>query len=111
MEAETSLARRIRDGLLFDAYGVLLTEKQRLACEAVLLQDLSLSEAAPLLGVSRQGIHDLVTRAKEHMEEFEARLRILEKGEAREKMAWLLDERRKELPEDFYNEFIKLLEI
>ncbi len=36
-----SLGQRIRDGLLLDVYGALITEKQRLACEMVLLQDLS----------------------------------------------------------------------
>lgn len=108
---EASLAQRIRDGLLLDAYGCLLTEKQRLACEMVLLQDFSLAEAACSLGVSRQGIHDLVTRAKEHMAEMESQLCILEKENAREKMAHLIWERRSDLPEDFYNEIIKLLEV
>lgn len=111
MTTETSLAQRIRDGFLLDAYGGLITEKQRLACEMVLLQDLSLAEAADLLGVTRQGIHDLVTRAKERMEETEQRLGLLKKETAREEMAELLEEYIAVLPEDFYNKFAKLLEI
>ena len=35
-----------------------------MACEMILMQDLSLSEAAEALGVSRQGVHDLITRAR-----------------------------------------------
>lgn len=108
---EAYFTQRIRDGLLLDAYGGLLTEKQLLACEMILLQDLSLSEAASSLGVSRQGIHYLVSRAREHMEETESQLGILNKESAREKMTRLLGERRAELPEDFYNEFAKLLEV
>lgn len=105
------LAQRVRDGLLLSAYGALLTEKQRLACEMILLQDLSLSEAADSLGISRQGMHDLVTRAKERMEGTEQRLRLLKREAAREKMAELLEEHRDELPKGFYERFAELLEI
>lgn len=111
MAAEASLTQRIRDGLLLDAYGGLLTEKQRDACEMILLQDFSLSETATALGVSRQGVHELVSRAREHMEETERQLGILEKERVREEMARLLESRREELPEDFYNEFVRLLGI
>lgn len=111
MAAEASLTQRIRDGLLLDAYGGLLTEKQRGACEMILLQDFSLSETAGALGVSRQGVHELVSRAKEHMEETERQLGILKREHAREEMSRLLENRRGELPEDFYDEFARLLEI
>lgn len=111
MATETYLTQRIRNGLLLDTYGELLTQKQRMACEMILLRDFSLSEAADALGVSRQGIHDLITRSRERMEEIESRLGILEKEAAREEMARLLAKRRGELPEDFYHEFIRLLEI
>ncbi len=104
-----SLNQRIRDGLLLDAYGALLTEKQRLACEMVLLQDLSLAEAAETLNVSRQGVHDLITRAKEHMENSEKLLGLLEKENRVEIMAQLLDDNRTRLPEDFYNTFKNML--
>ena len=104
------LNQRVRDGMLLDAYGPLLTEKQRLACEMVLLQDLSLAEASEALGVSRQGVHDLITRAKEHMENTERLLGLLEKEDMGERMAGFLDANRERLPEDFYLEFKKMLE-
>ncbi|MCE5202310.1 MAG: DNA-binding protein [Synergistaceae bacterium] len=109
MSNRDSLNQRIRDGLLLDAYGALLTEKQRLACEMVLLQDLSLAEAAETLNVSRQGVHDLITRAKEHMENSEKLLGLLEKENRAEIMAQLLDDNRTRLPEDFYNTFKNML--
>ena len=91
MSELNSLQQRIRDGLLLDAYSSLLTEKQRLACEMTLLQDLSLSEAAESLGVSRQGVHDLVTRSREHMENCERSLGLIEKNNIMEEMENYLD--------------------
>ena len=88
-----------------DAYSSLLTEKQRLACEMTLLQDLSLSEAAESLGVSRQGVHDLVTRSREHMENCERSLGLIEKNNILEEMENYLDENKDRLPQDFYYKF------
>ena len=65
--------------LLYDFYGELLTDKQRQIYEAVRFGDLSLSEASELFGVSRQGIHDMVRRTEEALDEYEARLGLLEK--------------------------------
>lgn len=110
MSNENSLGQRIRDGLLLDSYGSILTEKQRMACEMVLLQDLSLSEAAEALCVSRQGVHDLITRAKEHMESSERALGLLEKENSVERMIRFLEENRTRLPEDFYSTFKNMLE-
>lgn len=97
-----SLNQRIRDGLLLDAYGPLLTEKQRLACELVLINDLSLAEAAESLEVSRQGVHDLVARSREHMEELESSLRLIEKDAQLETAAELLENNKELLPLEFY---------
>lgn len=105
-----SLKQRIRDGLLFDAYGSLLTEKQRLACDMIWLQDLSLAEAAETLNVSRQGVHDLITRARENMEEYESSLALLSRQEKIEKMQQLLEENKTKIPADVYKAFAELIE-
>lgn len=104
------LDRRIRYGLLLDVYGSLITEKQRLACEMVLMQDLSLSEAAGALKVSRQGVHDLITRAKENMENAEKALGLLQREKVYEKILRFLEQYKEQLPEDFYKEMKNLLE-
>jgi len=104
------LFQRIRDGRLLDLYGSLITEKQRLACEMVLLGDFSLAEAAESLKVSRQGVHDLITRAREHMENAEKALGLIEKEKKLEEIRRMLDEARDRLPEDFYRNMKKLLE-
>ena len=106
MAEKDSLNQRVRDGLLLDNYGAQLTEKQRMACEMILMQDLSLSEAAETLGVSRQGVHDLITRAREHKEENEKSVGLIAR---RQQMEQVLEENRERLPEDFYATFKKIL--
>ncbi|WP_455598704.1 sigma factor-like helix-turn-helix DNA-binding protein [Cloacibacillus sp.] len=106
MAEKDSLNQRVRDGLLLDNYGLQLTEKQRMACEMILMQDFSLSEAAETLGVSRQGVHDLITRAREHMEEYEKSFGLIAH---RQQMEQVLEENRERLPEDFYVTFKKIL--
>ena len=50
--------------LLFDYYGDLLTERQKMCFDLRHNQDLSLAEIAEELQVSRQGVHDNLTRAE-----------------------------------------------
>lgn len=50
--------------LLFDYYGDLLTERQRMCFDMRHNQDLSLSEVAEVLQVSRQGVYDNLSRAE-----------------------------------------------
>ncbi len=50
--------------LLFDYYGELLTERQRMCFDLRHNQDLSLAEIAQELQVSRQGVHDNLSRAE-----------------------------------------------
>ena len=50
--------------LLFDYYGDLLTERQRMCFDLRYNQDLSLGEIAEELEVSRQGVYDNLSRAE-----------------------------------------------
>lgn len=50
--------------LLFDYYGELLTDRQRMCFDLRHNQDLSLAEIAQELNVSRQGVHDNLNRAE-----------------------------------------------
>ena len=59
--------------LLFDYYGDMLTERQRMCLDLRYNQDLSLAEIADELGVSRQGVHDNITRAEAHLQKMEAK--------------------------------------
>ena len=50
--------------LLFDYYGDLLTDRQKMCFDLRHNQDLSLAEIAQELNVSRQGVHDNLSRAE-----------------------------------------------
>lgn len=50
--------------LLFDTYGDMLTEKQRLCLDLRYNQDLSLGEIGELEGISRQAVRDNIVRAE-----------------------------------------------
>ena len=51
----------LEQALLYDFYGELLTSHQKEIYEQFVLEDLSLSEIAGEAGISRQGVHDLVS--------------------------------------------------
>lgn len=69
----------VEQTLLYDFYGELLTERQQQVYESVVLEDYSLSEVAEDLGISRQGVHDMIKRCNHTLEEYEARLHLVEK--------------------------------
>ena len=50
--------------LLYDYYGNLLTDRQKECLEIRYNQDLSLCEVGQILGISRQGVHDNLSRAE-----------------------------------------------
>ena len=59
--------------LLFDYYGDMLTERQKMCLDLRYNQDLSLAEIAEELGVSRQGVHANIIGAEAHLEKMEAK--------------------------------------
>ena len=71
------IEKMIRIGRLYDAYGELLTERQRKCLDLHYLQDLSLGEIAAELGVSRQAINDILHRTEELLEQYEEKLKLL----------------------------------
>ena len=69
----------VEQTLLYDFYGELLTERQQQVYESVVLEDYSLSEVAEDLGISRQGVHDMIKRCNHTLAEYEAKLHLVEK--------------------------------
>lgn len=69
----------VEQTLLYDFYGELLTERQQQVYESVVLEDYSLSEVAEDLGISRQGVHNMIKRCNHTLEEYESRLHLVEK--------------------------------
>lgn len=73
--------------MLLDFYGELLTEKQRTCFSMHYNEDLSLSEIADILKISRQGVHDLIARAESSLTEAEERLGLVARFSEQRRLA------------------------
>ena len=76
-----------QQALLYDFYGELLTEHQQSIYEDAVCNDLSLGEIELERVIRRQGVHDLIRRCDKILQEYEARLHLMEKFmDARDKV-------------------------
>ena len=66
-------------GYLFDFYGELLTPRQKEMFSLYYNDDLSLSEIAEQVGITRQGVRDTVKKTGEQLADFEKKLGLAEK--------------------------------
>ncbi len=73
------MERIVRQTMLFDFYGELLTEHQRNAYEDVVMNDLSYAELARLQNISRQAAYDMIRRCDKQLEEYEEKLHLVER--------------------------------
>ena len=71
--------KNIEISLLFDFYGQLLSAKQHEAVSLYYNDDLSLSETAEVMGITRQGVRDLVKRSESELYEYENKLGLYER--------------------------------
>ena len=62
----------LKQTLLYDFYGELLTKHQKEIYEQAVLEDYSLSEIARDAGISRQGVHDMIRRCNKSLEDYES---------------------------------------
>ncbi len=85
-----NLKKRVRFGRLFDIYGGLLTKKQQQCLKLYFYEDLSLTEIAEELEVSRQAIHDILKRSEQLLEKHENRLELLLREDSERKMMELV---------------------
>ena len=69
--------------LLFDFFGDLLTEKQREYFDLYYNEDLSLSEIAGNVGITRQGVRDIIVRAEATLLDYEERTGIVARFQQR----------------------------
>jgi predicted DNA-binding protein YlxM (UPF0122 family) len=73
--------------LLYDYYGDLLTDRQKECFELRYYQDLSLGEIGEELGISRQGVHDNLSRAEALLRNMEAKTGCASRDQACRKAA------------------------
>lgn len=79
--------------LLLDYYGELLTERQRQCFDLRYNQDLSMGEIAEVLGVSRQGVFDNLSRAEQRLRNMEEKTGCVRRAQkARRALDAILDD-------------------
>lgn len=66
-------------GVLLDFYGELLTDRKRLALDMYYNEDLSLAEIASEIGISRQGVRDMIKKAQDELVFYESKLGLAQK--------------------------------
>ena len=80
---------------LYDYYGSLLTDKQRVYYENYYFNDLSLSEIAENNNVSRNAVHNQLKMVIEKLEFYENNLKLYEKSKKIGTIIERLDEKTK----------------
>lgn len=80
------LEKTTRMNILFDRYGMLLSEKQQQYMQLYYLDDLTLGEIAEEVNVSRQAVYDQIRRAEAQLELYEEKMQLLSKSERREQL-------------------------
>ena len=98
--------------LLFDFYGALLTEKQRLAISLFYNEDCTLNEIAEEFATSRQAVFDLIRRSEAILEKYEKQLNVAVKYQKRQELLDKLEaQARRMLTDNFaQKEFFELLQ-
>ena len=68
--------KNLNMGYLLDFYGDLLSDRKRTVMDMYYNEDLSLAEIAAEIGISRQGVHDLIKKSEEDLQTYEEKLRL-----------------------------------
>lgn len=79
--------KNLNIGYLLDFYGDVLTERKKDALDLYYNNDMSLSEIADEMGISRQGVRDIIKKAEEELTFYEARLGLAKKFDEAQKHA------------------------
>lgn len=74
------MEERIYLGILFDYYGSLLTDKQKMYFEDYYFNNLTLSEISTNNNISRNAIHKQIKDASEKLIWYESNLKLYEKS-------------------------------
>lgn len=86
-----------------DCYQDLLTDKQQEYLSLYYEEDLSLSEIAEDLDVSRNAVHDNLKRAVHSLEEYENKLHLLEKHQKRLRLIEQIKQTQKDTHDELYD--------
>ena len=103
--------KNIKISILCQIYGKLLTEKQYQVLDDYYNNDLSLSEIAENLNITRQAVRDNIKKGEHKLFEYEEKLNVMKKTmEQEEKIAIVLSEIAKIQSKSSDKEVGKILE-
>lgn len=71
--------KNLKIGYLLDFYGSVLSERKKTTLDHYYNDDLSLSEIAEKMGISRQGVRDIIKKAEDELLFLEERLGLASK--------------------------------
>lgn len=83
-------------GFLLDFYGDVLSERKRTVLDDYYNQDLSLAEIAEEIGISRQGVRELIKKAEEELLFYEEKLGLAKRFKEAKRQAEDLLKRMRE---------------
>ena len=78
-ESLSGMEKKVSCSMLLAFYGEMLTENQREMAHLHWEEDLTLSEIAEQFSVSRQSVHDTVSRVEKQLSVLEDKLRLIER--------------------------------
>ena len=86
------MEEKVRISILLELYGKLLTEKQYEFMDYYYNQDLSLSEIGDNNEITRQAVRTILLKSKKKLEEYESKLKFMQKEEKIKKYIEELEE-------------------
>ena len=100
----------VKQSLLYDFYGELLTDHQRAVYEDAVFNDMSLSEIAQEQGISRQGVHDLIKRCDRLLDGYEEKLHLVSKFQKTRQMVAEIRKKLQQFQETRDEELIRQID-
>jgi len=77
----------LKIGFLLDFYGEVLSERKRTVLDRYYNEDMSLAEIAEEIGISRQGVRELIKKAEEELRFYEEKLGLAQRFRTTQKDA------------------------
>ncbi len=104
--------KNLKIGYLLDFYGDILPDRKREVLDYYYNDDLSLAEIAEDIGISRQGVRDIIKKAEEQLLFYEEKLGLAARFTAAQRSAEELVSLTDglDLPDDIKNKINSLLE-
>ena len=105
--------KNLQIGYLLDFYGDILPERKRSVMDMYYNEDLSLAEIASEIGISRQGVRDMIKKTEDELFFYENKLGLAQKLKSVEEYANRLTVRAEELnlPSEFSQDLQALTQI